>query len=113
MFDISNDKVTTKKMMINFEDKNTHEDDITKYLKDFLIYPTFDIEVIGNYDITKFNITYDNQKQSLFTTEFTPLKINSDKLKRYIVPYIDMTHEQLEKNIPDYQIKVPYRNCKK
>ena len=28
-----------------------------------------------------------------------------------MVPYIDMTHEQLAAKKPEYQIKVPYKNC--
>ena len=46
------------------------------------------------------------------TVEFSPLRIDVKKLKRYITPYIDMTHEQLEQKVEDYQIKVPYVNCK-
>ena len=62
--------------------------------------PTVDIEPRGNLNMCKFDIFHDEDKNKNCATsiEYTPVKVNPDKLKQYIVPYIEMTHEDLKAN---------------
>jgi len=77
--------------------------------------PTVDIEPKGNMNMCKYNIFHDedskgendNCKKQI---EYTPIKVDPKKLARYVVPYIEMTHEDLENN-KEEQLKVKYENC--
>ena len=102
MYGAKHDKVTMKKLVIDFSHPEEHdEDDITKFFYNYTILPTMDVETIGNGDISEFDITYDSFN-SAKTTEFSPMQIDVQKLKRYFVPYIDMTHEKLNTTEPEY-----------
>ena len=61
--------------------------------------PSVDIEVLSPDDMCKYDIyedppVYKNGKCEK-QQEFTPMRINVEKLKQYVVPYIDMTYDNM------------------
>ena len=62
--------------------------------------PSMDMEVSSSADVCKFDIFKEPRKRDIYgkcikAAEFTPLVIDPEKLKQYVVPYIDMTAELL------------------
>ena len=63
--------------------------------------PTVDIEPRNSINMCDYDIFHDednnNTKQDCGkTVEFSPVKVDPNKLKKYVVPYIEMTHEDLK-----------------
>ena len=72
--------------------------------------PTLEIVGVGKTNLSSFDIHHPLENGNV-ATEFTPIKIDPEKLKAYVVPYIDMTHEHRVGNKRKYQRKVPFENC--
>ena len=95
-----NDTVNSKKIIVDFDNNQTEKHYLEKQWSKLPLLPSFDLEFLGSdNDVCKFDIFHDEMKMVNGTCkkqeEFTPMKINPEKLKQYVVLYIDMTDEDL------------------
>ena len=94
-----NDTINMKKIIIDFDSNTTKEEDREKQWSKLPLMPSMDMEVSSSADVCKFDIFKEKKRRvngvCVKEKEFTPMKIDPDKLKQYVVPYIDMTAEEL------------------
>ena len=64
-------------------------------------------QYVSENDIFHENSNSTDCKKSI---EYTPVKVDPKKLKKYFVPYIEMTHENITAGTEE-QLKVRYENC--
>jgi len=73
--------------------------------------PTVDIEPRGNLNMCSYDIFDDSdgklEENCSKAIEYTPVKVDPEKLKAYFVPYIEMTHEKITEK-EESQLKVRY-----
>ena len=94
-----NDTINTKKIIIDFDSKTIAPEEKEKQWSKLPLMPSMDIEVSSRGSMCKFDIFKDEailldgecKKQK----EFAPMRIDPEKLKKYVVPYIDMTDEDM------------------
>ena len=92
MYGGGNDKVTETDLVINFHHKNLAEEDREKKWNDWILLPTVELATVESVAPNSFDIHHFHNETGNHHA-FSRLTVDADKLKQYIVPYIDMTHE--------------------
>ena len=116
------DSVSTKKYVVDFDSNKTAASDIEKQWSKLPLMPSMDLEILGSeLELCDFDIFTEKRKWTWVNgkrvcekgKEFTPLYIDPDKLKAYVVPYVDMTAEIKDDKgiLKKHQVKVRMQKC--
>ena len=72
MFTANIDTIVLKNLVIDFDDDHGHAEDKQRYFHNQTLFPTMDVETIGNGDVSKYDIKFDHDSKA-GTFEFTPI----------------------------------------